>query len=413
MNCGSETLSAVNELPSPLPGRWLPLDDGLDGLDDGLGDGTAPAGSRRAFLPDPLPADVSLRSWTHRVAADAQSAVAEMTAAARALPDLPGFVRMSQLREVRYSAALDSLPVPTRETLAADLTSAATRYVDERVRPYFASSEVGASALRAGRPFDVALLGRASEVYCGRQDDELPWRQGLSWIAASRAGGVFAPPPGPDLRVATEQWCAWVEAQVDLPLIVKLSLAHLQLLLLAPFEGGAHLARQYLTWGLMRAGALLEAILPISRYLRKHEKSYLAVVADVVERCDFDSLVCFIAQAIRQTCQAQTRVLLKLSEIREAMISKVTHRSPTVRFIDALVGNPIIGLPEIIDLCDVSWGAAPGLLKRVQDLGFAQILDGNTGEQLSRSPKYGKVLYVPAVAQLLGIAPPARVSTVR
>lgn len=386
---------------SGMAGRWFPV----------AGDHDLPNAvrTRGAFLPDPLPSEVVLEPSTQRHLGDAQEMLGRLDSGFMLLPNRADLTSFSQRLEVRYSAALDGVFTSSREASALDLPGAATPQVDERLAPYLTANDRAVAAARTGRPLDPALLGRLSRIQTGRPPEgPAPWRTDPAWLGGTRPQDAFlvTAPPGPELRVAVEQWCAWVDAQCDMQLIAKLAMGYLELTMLAPFPGSGHLSRLFFTYELMRSRVLHEPVLPVSAWLRQHSARQDALVRDLVKGAPLDAWMVFVAEWITATCRQQLVRIAEINEIHQQMLDTVTRKTAIVRLVDALIANPVMNLNKIAEICDVRPHHGASLARRLQEAGLAEIMDVKTEEQDFSGRSRNRVVIAPRIARLLGLVPP-------
>jgi Fic family protein/DNA-binding MarR family transcriptional regulator len=357
-----------------------------------------------AFLPDPLRSEVALRQETYRLAADAQEALGRLDMGIRRVPNLSRWVRHALRAEARSSAAFDGVVTLPQEVYVAGLPGAPA--VDARLDRYLRACTIAVDAARGGRPIDVALLGRLSAVVSGTSQDAEPWRTVPGWVGGPRSEDAYlvAAPPGPELQVATEQWCSWVEEQREMPLLVKITLAYFQFSVLSPFPGAAHLARLVITYELLRSGALAEPALPISAWMRRHHQMLPKLVRGVVDRKDFDALVTFLATGVRETCEAEIARITTACETYAGLVAQFSRKTAMVHVLEALVADPAMDLQEIAETCDVTPTHAATLARQLEKAEIVQVLDSKTLEQRAKDNSYRKVIQLtPRIKQLLSL----------
>src|ERR1044071_9405032 len=110
------TIFFVLDEQSGLPGRWFPP-GALPGLPDAL---PTALRERGAFLPDPLPSEVTLHNATWTAASAAQEMLGRLDVSVQEFPRAARWVRQAILREIHASAPLDDVMVPRREALVLD-----------------------------------------------------------------------------------------------------------------------------------------------------------------------------------------------------------------------------------------------------------------------------------------------------
>jgi ADP-ribosylglycohydrolase/Fic family protein len=367
---GPASLSSNPRPRSGTPGRWFPIPDHAEFPRSLRTDG--------AFLPAPLPAEVSLRPSTYRLLAEAQEALGRLDEAAGQLPDRTALLRATQLRELRATANQGGGDASLQDVLLLDLPDSPRPTVNDTVRRYLRADDTAVAALHAGAPLDVALLAELSAILTGTESHNgPPWREELSWLGGPNPSSAYliAAPPGPDLMAATEQWSHWVNSQPEMPLVAKIALGHYQLALLAPFTDGGLLARRYITLELIHSNTLRDPILPIASWLRQHDEEYGARLRGVVNHGNLDAWVSFIATGIHTSCHQQIQLIGRLERLLDEQLSRFRHESTIQRAVSGLIGHPITTTRQVAELHDISPHIATDLLARLRDAGLVISLD--------------------------------------
>lgn len=367
---------------------------------------------RKAFLPDPLPSGIVLRPSTYGELMAAQEAVGRLDAAMAQVPHRATVSRMLQALDTRSSAAMDGVIVGRREVLAAAMPGAVAADPHPRWPGYQRVSEMIVELARSDRSLDPTVWARMSAAMSGSDvpDDafaeELPWRRHITWTNSPAGEDLIVhAPPGAELRVATEQWCVWVREQRELPPLVTIILAQIQFLLISPFPGSAHLARQFPILMLMRAGVLRDPVLPLATWLRRHEERYLAVIRGVLDRGDPDELMVIAAEAIREACYQQIELVAELTDVHRGTVAKVARRTAAVRLAEALIDRPMILVREIPELCGVTGNHAVEVARRLHKEGLVEFVDLKTLGFQAEETISGKAIVATDIARLLTLVP--------
>lgn len=379
----------VDDLPR-LPGRTFPIPASVE----------VPRAlrARGAFLPDPLPSQVTLRQKTLRDAADAQEAVARLDTRMRGMPAEKEWVYQVFRREMRASALLDGVMIASRQALLAD--ARADTGQDEAVRLFLGYVRAGvemAEVAHDHRRLTPDLLGRLSAGMFGDDvGDGLRWRTEHHWLSGPELDGayVIVAPPGPEMWVATEQWCTWMCAQNEMLVLVKVALAFVHFLLLSPFPGSTHLGRLMIGHELMVTGVLSEPVLPISEWLYRHRQQFSSVLQGVVDRGDLDALVGFLADGVRKVCREEEVRVAAVWARGETLRRHYNRQTSIGNLAEALAYRPVMNLRQISEVCGVSLSQAATLARQLQDDGFAQSLDPDTlgGHD---DDVYRRIIFVP------------------
>ncbi|TDV55124.1 Fic family protein [Actinophytocola oryzae] len=341
------------------------------------------------------------------MAAAAEQKLGRLDVVTQHMPVRKHWVEQTMRREALASARLDEWLITVREAYALDLKQPAQDR-DTPLRGYLRSGIAVVKAAKRGRPLDVDLMGRLSSVTTGgRGDEPLPWRTTTAWLGGSSPAAAYliVAPPGAELRVGTEQWCSWVREQKEMPLIVKITAALLQFMLLSPFPRSGHLARLAVTHELLRTRTLSAPVLPLSEWLHRHQDELPRIVRGVVESHDLDTAVSFVAACVSEVCEVEIARIESARRQSAEVLRKFTRRTAVVRAIQALYAKPMMGLSEIESVCKVSDSQAAKVIRQLQEAGVVEPLDMASFRQHTTDTPYRKTVFVPSIMRVLGLWP--------
>ncbi|WP_158880198.1 Fic family protein [Amycolatopsis anabasis] len=351
-------------------------------------------------MPRPLPSDLPLRSRTHRALAAAEQALGRLDEAAQRLPDRRVLVRDTMLREAQSSAALESTNLSLREVLLAQLPGAKPAPAIEPLLRYLEAGERAFAAMREGARIDVALLGRISHQLAPQrgEDDESAWswRTGHSWVGGPTpdTAVLVHTPPGPHLPTAAAQWEAWARDDCELPLVGKIAMGHHQLEVIHPFAGGnGYVSRLYVSLELVRAKALRDQILPLSRWMDRHREEYHRRLREVVDTGSFEAFMMFFAEGVRELCGERIALIRRLEDLRADQLSKVKRSSGNAATVaGGLIGMPVSNHREIANRFGMTWKGANDVTRTLERAGLLTPLPGKN---------YNKIFLCQPVLDLL------------
>src|SRR5262249_24486028 len=149
-----------------------------------------------------------------------------------------------------------------------------------------------------------------------------------NWIGAggsSLANATFVPPPPDEVPNALGDLEAFLHERDDLPLLVKVGLAHAQFETIHPFlDGNGRVGRLLITFLLCERGVLPKPVLYLSHYLKRHRQEYYDRLQAVRDSGDWEGWLEFflrgVADVSAQATETARRVLL-LREDHRALIA--------------------------------------------------------------------------------------------
>lgn len=353
-----------------------------------------------AYVPRALPAKVELSQSTYKSLMDAERAVGRLDAAADGLPNPNLLVRPTLYQEAVSTSALEGTYAPLLDVLEAD-------YVDERrqsqevkeVLNYVRAAGRGLELIKQ-KPICVAVIAELQGMLVrgtrGDLADAGGLRRGQVYIG-ERARGItsarFVPPPAGDhLADGMSEWEKWINADNDVPLLVKAALGHYQFETLHPFsDGNGRLGRLIIVLQLVADGALRYPILNLSPFFEPRKDTYKDLLLETSASGDFEPWVSFFAEAVTvQATDAKTRIE-RLLEIRSEMLQDLKRdraRGVVLEIVEDLIGYPVITVPQAAALHRVTFPPANNAIDRLVRLGHLQEMTGRS---------YGRVFAAPAV----------------
>ncbi|HEY9496566.1 MAG TPA: Fic/DOC family N-terminal domain-containing protein [Intrasporangium sp.] len=353
-----------------------------------------------AFVPAKLPHEVPLGQGTYKKLAEAERAVGRLDAAADRLPNPNLLVRPTLYREAVSTSALEGTYAPLLEVLEAD-------YVDERrqsqevreVLNYVRAAGRGLELIEQ-KPICLTVIAELQKILVrGTRGDlaDSGWlRTGQVYIG-ERSRGIeaarFVPPPAGDpLAEGMSDWEKWLNAEDDVPLLVKAALGHYQFETLHPFsDGNGRLGRLIIVLQLIAEGALRYPILNLSPYFEPRKDTYKDLLLGTSATGNFEPWVAFFADAvIAQAADAEARITRLLS-LRQEMLGALRAekaRGVVLDIVEDLIGYPVITVSQAAKLHSVTFPPANNAIERLVRLGFLVEMTGRG---------YGRVFACPDV----------------
>lgn len=353
-----------------------------------------------AFLPIPVPSSVPLDELTYKMISEAERAVGRLDAAADRLPNPRLLVRPALYREAVSTSALEGIYAPLREVLEADFVGEGHQSSEVReVMNYVRAAEQGLTLIKS-KPICVTLISSLQKILVHRTKgdsyDAGQLRNAQVFIGERRNGierSRFVPPPnGPHLVEGMSDWEKWLNAEDDLPLLVKIAIGQYQFETLHPFhDGNGRLGRLIIVLQLIDAGALKYPILHLSPYLEPRKEEYKDLLLDASRTGDWNPWVQFFAQAVGAQANDASARIERLIAIRQIMIDALKAdkgRGVVLEIVEDLIGWPVITSSQAASLHDVTYPPANSAIQRLERLGFLREVTGQA---------YGRIYVCDAV----------------
>jgi Fic family protein len=226
---------------------------------------------------------------TVSAASKAGMGVARLDQALSQLPNPALLVRPIIRREAVSTSALEGTFTAFDEVLEADFLEDKQLTAQQReVRNYVYTTEQAIRLIET-LPISRSLLGKLQKtIVRGTEGDsydagDLRQRQVLTGPKRRPIHKVrFVPqPPGDSLADGVSDWEKWVNADIELPVVAKIALAHYQFETLHPYsDGNGRLGRLVAVLQLMQEGVLRLPILNLSPWLEDHKDEYMEAYAE-------------------------------------------------------------------------------------------------------------------------------------
>ncbi|NMR19727.1 Fic/DOC family N-terminal domain-containing protein [Cellulomonas fimi] len=370
--------------------------------------------SHHAFVPASLPREVPLSQATYKAVTEAALAVGRLDAAAQQLPNPRLLVRPVLYREAVSTSALEGTYAPLREVLEADAIEPSRGSSEVRaVLNYVRAAELGIQLVRE-KPLCVSLLSQLQKVLVsgtrGDGFDAGDLRSGQVYIGERHKGieaSRYVPPPeGQALIDGMSDWEKWLHQEDDIPLLVRVALAHYQFESLHPYsDGNGRLGRLVIVLQLVTAGALSYPILNLSPWLEPRKDTYKDRLLETSQTGDFNPWVTFFCDAV--TAQAADTIarINRLVEIRAFMLDrlrKVKARGVVLDIVEDLIGYPIITPSQAASLHNVTYPPANNAIQRLEALGLIREITGGSYARVYACPAVMDAVETPDVASLSG-----------
>lgn len=333
-----------------------------------------------AFLPAPLPRELTLDGQTQLVLSSADLAVGRLAGAGRLLPNPAILIAPFVNREALESSRIEG----TQASLSEVYSSAAAEgpeSVDIReVRNYLRALQHGRDRLSGGLPLSLRLIREMHAILLDgvRGEERTPgdFRASQNWIGptgATLATASFVPPPADAMHGSLADWERFPHEDVAIPLLVQCGLLHYQFETIHPFlDGNGRLGRLFVILFLAERDVLPEPLLYVSAFFERHRQEYYSRLQGVRERGEMQEwLRFFLAGVAEQAGDALNRAerLVDLRErYRATLAGQTRSRAPEV--VDLIFENPVLTGPYVARRLGVTGQSGINLCRQLATAGI-------------------------------------------
>lgn len=356
-----------------------------------------------AFHPAPFPpTDLPLEPPLLQLLSRADVAVGRLAGATEILPNPDLFVLMYVRREAVLSTQIEG----TQASLMDILEFEAAREKGERridvleVSNYVAALRYGLRRVRE-LPLSLRLIreihDRLMRNVRGGEPAKTPgeFRRSQNWVGGASPGTArFVPPPVLAMHDALNEFETFLHADGDLPLLVRIGLAHAQFETIHPFlDGNGRMGRLLVSFMLSHAGVLTEPLLYLSIYFKEHRADYYDRLQATRDAGDWEGWLAFFLEGVAtvadQATETARRIVRMRETLRQSVQARLGRRSGNgLRLLDHLFTDPVVSVKNVEKILALSQPAAAALVSRLQDTGVLTEMTGRRRNRLFRFRAY-------------------------
>lgn len=355
----------------------------------------------RAFIPAPSPPNppVRLTGELQSLLSDADQALGRLDGSIQTLPEPDLFVYMYVRKEAVLSSQIEGTQSSLQDLLAAEakiLGAERQRDVDEVIN-YVHAMNYGLAQL-SKLPVSVRLIRAIHEkLLAGVRGSSLApgqLRRTQNWIGpggCTLSEATFVPPPPQDVPQALSDLESFLHCDSELPLLIKIGLAHCQFETIHPFlDGNGRIGRLLITFLLCEGKVLLKPVLYLSHYFKRHRLAYYDSLQAVRDTGAWEDWLTFFLRGVAEVSTQATETARRILVLREGHRASITaHLGRAAgndhRVLEHLYQNPVMSINEVKSLIGTSYPAANQLVAKLVEQG---ILSEITGQARNRKFRY-------------------------
>jgi len=358
-------------------------------------------GGYGAFVPKPLPPapTVDISNELQVLLSQADRALGRLDGSIQTLPNPDLFVFMYVRKEAVLSSQIEGTQSSLQDVLAAEakvLSPDRPKDVGEVVN-YVSAMNHGLASLKR-LPISVRLFKEIHEKLLAdvRGSHLTPGeiRTSQNWIGPSGCTlneATFVPPPPNEVARCLSELEQFIHAESDLPLLVKIGLAHAQFETIHPFlDGNGRIGRLLITFLLCEREVLVKPVLYLSYFFKRQRSEYCERLQAVRNDGAWEEWLVFFLRGVIEVSQHATETARRILALREEHRQAITDALPRTaanghRLLEYLYQKPIVSVGDVQDLIGTAYPAANDLVTRFNELG---ILYEFTGQVRNRKFNY-------------------------
>jgi Fic family protein len=365
----------------------------------------------RAFIPAPLPPQPPIRldGELHRLLSQADLALGRLDGSIQTLPNPDLFVFMYVRKEAVLSSQIEGTQSSLQDLLAAEAqlyTPETPKDVDEVVN-YVAAMNYGLARL-SELPVSVRLIREIHEkLLNGVRGSRLApgeLRRTQNWIGPGGCTlneATFVPPPPDIVPQSLGDLERFLHGQNDLPLLIKIGLAHAQFETIHPFlDGNGRVGRLLITFLLCESSVLHEPVLYLSHYFKRHRQTYYDLLQATRDRGRWEEWLQFFLRGVAEVSVQATETSRRILTLREMHRNLITENlgysaGNGHRVLERLYQRPIVSVNEVRELTRTTYPAANQLVERLVKIGVLTEITGRARNRRFRYDAYVRLFDEP------------------
>jgi Fic family protein len=366
----------LNRLASSPIGRVIPI--------TGPDPATHEIIAAHAYLPAPMPRELTLSTSTWTAVSSASAALARLDGAARLIPNPQLLRRPALRREAQSTSALEGTYAPFADVLAADRDN--DLHLSAELREVLNFEEMAELAFSwpEDRPLTIGMLGDLQRILVKGTRGELSDTGGLRdriVVIGARGHGFdearfVPPPPGDQLRGGVEDLLAWIDDPPDFPTVVLAALTHYQFETLHPYsDGNGRLGRLLVIVQLLRGALIREPLLVVSPWFEQRRDQYQDALLELSYSGRWDDWIAFFAEGAAAAAAESQRKVERLVETQERLRAQVQvagKRGVAERLAADLVGLPYVSRADVRERYGLSGQGAINAINTLVELGILE-----------------------------------------
>lgn len=359
----------------------------------------------QAYLPAPLPSDLTLSTKTWTAVNKATAGLARLDGAARLIPSPELLRRPALRREAQSTSALEGTFAPFADVLAADESDQSHMSAELREVLNFERMAQLAFSWPEDRPLTLGMLGELQRSLVRGTAGELTDTGGLRdriVVIGARGRGFnearfVPPPPGDQLRSQVEGLLAWIAKPPDIPTVVQAAMAHYQFETLHPYsDGNGRLGRLLVIVQLLRGALIREPLLVVSPWFEQRREAYQDGLLELSCSGDWDAWIAFFAEGVAASAVASQLKVEGLVELQNDLRSRVQaagKRGVAERLAADLVGRPYVTRRDVASRYTLSGPGAFNAITTLVELGILR--------ETAINPRGARLYVAPEVVDLV------------
>jgi Fic family protein len=335
-----------------------------------------------AFVPSPLPPDLSLSWEMVNGISRAERAVANLRGVGATLPNPYLLVAPFARREAVLSSRIEGTQASVGDLVAFEAGNPVPQSSDvQEVANYVTALDYGLTRLNE-LPLSLRFIREVHERLMrgvrGGSSNPGEFRHLQNWIGTSGSritDAKYVPPPVLDMHAALDAFEKFLHAPSHLPPLIRFALIHYHFEAIHPFlDGNGRVGRLLITFLFHTEEMLDHPLLYLSGFFERHRADYYRLLLNVSQRGEWQEWIDYFLSGVTEQANDAVQRASKLLALRQEYRKRTTSARTSAllgAMIDRLFALPGISISTAARELDVTYATAK---KNVEKLVAAGIL---------------------------------------
>jgi len=348
-------------------------------------------GGYKAFIPyslAPTPA-IEYDDELRYLLSEADRAIAKLDGMSVTLPNPELFIAMYVKKEALLSAQIEGTQASLEGVLRFEANLPVSEDINQvkEVVNYIKALNLGLEKVQE-KPITVDLIKWLHKILLekvrGSERKPGEFRSVQNWVGPP--GGtvfeaVFVPPPPEHVERLMLDLEKFINAEDQIPPLVKVALIHAQFETIHPFlDGNGRMGRLLITLYLTWRRILTRPLLYLSFYLKKYRNEYYTWLMKVRKEGDWEGWLKFFLNGVIEVSKEAAATARDIILLKDSLLKKLYARRVSsiyaVVLLDLLFKRPIVTSRDVIREIQVSKDTANQLIRRFVELGILKEISG-------------------------------------
>lgn len=344
-------------------------------------------GGHWAFVPHPLPPQITWSSRLICALSDADRALGYLGGLGQILPNPYLLIHPLQRQEAVLSSRIEGTQASLSDLYVYEGAHNHTTQLPDDVQEvhnYVRALEYGLMQIREGRPVTLGVLREVHAILMdgvrGEWRNPGEFRRSQNWIGlpgCALEDATFVPPSPEHMQAVLTAWESFLNTSVELPPLVRLALAHYQFEATHPFlDGNGRVGRLLLVLLLVAWEILPQPLLYLSAYFERYRQTYYDLLLGVSSRGAWEDWLLYFLRGVSEQSQL---ALVQGQRLRDLHASYRRRYRASVKLqglVDMLFENPFVTGSMLVQKLGVSSATAYQYLAMMEKQGTLKEITG-------------------------------------